>query len=320
MKVNTHLANVLDAAREKSKYDKQIVKILSNKYILAYIMQGAVEECRCMSLEEIIPMIEGNPEIMSVAVHPGETAEVITGDRNEDKVPGEGSIVYDIRFHAFIPQTKQKVKILINVEAQRKFHPGYDLVTRGIYYGARMISSQRETEFKNSNYDDIKKVYSLWICTDVPQGAKNSVTEYRICEQKLIGDFQMDARYDILNVTFMCLGDGEAEDVPKFLSMLSIAVNERIGSEEKKRILEEKYQIPMTRELRKELETMCNLSEGIEERGIAKGEERASKENAKKFFENGASYELVRASIEILSDEDLQKIYDEVMEKKMCLV
>lgn len=316
MKVNTHLAKALDAAREKSAYDKQIVKILSNKYILAYIMQGTVHECSQMSLEEIIPTIEGRPEIMKVSVHPGEAVEAITGDRSEDKVQGEGTTVYDIRFHAFIPELQQKVKILINVEAQRKFHPGYDLVTRGIYYGARMISAQRDTEFQDSNYDDIKKVYSLWICTDVPKYAKNTVTEYGICQKKLVGDFQMEARYDILNVTFMCLGDAEDEDVPKFLSMLSVAISERIDGAEKKRILEERYQIPMTRELGKELDRMCNLSEGIEERGIKKG----SEQNARRFFENGASYELVRASIEILTDEELQQIYDEVMEQNVCSV
>lgn len=125
----------------------------------------------------------------------------------------------------------------------------------------------------------------------------------------------MKARYDILNVIFMCLGDAEDEDVPKFLSMLSVAISERIDSAEKKRILEEKYQIPMTRELGKELDRMCNLSEGIEERGIKKG----SEQNARRLFENGASCELVRASIEILTDEELQQIYDEVMEQKSCL-
>lgn len=50
---------------------------------------------------------------------------------------------------------------------------------------------------------------------------------------------------------------------------------------------------------------MCNLGEGIEL--------QACKNNARKLFENGASYELVRASIDILSDEELQEIYDEVM-------
>ena len=28
---------------------------------------------------------------------------------------------------------------------------------------ARLISSQKETEFFKSNYDDLKKIYSIWI-------------------------------------------------------------------------------------------------------------------------------------------------------------
>ena len=40
--------------------------------------------------------------------------------------------------------------------------------------------------------------------------------------------------------------------------------------------------------------------------------ERATIESAKKFFENGVSYEVVRTSISNLSDEVLQGIYAEV--------
>lgn len=68
----------------------------------------------------------------------------------------------------------------------------------------------------------------------------------------------------------------------------------------------------MTKELGKEIDEMCNLADAIEERGIEKGAIQASTENARNLFENGASFELVRASIEILSDEELQSIYDEV--------
>lgn len=35
--------------------------------------------------------------------------------------------------------------------------------------------------------------------------------------------------------------------------------------------------------------------------------------DCEKIFINGASFELVRESVSILSDEELQKIYDEVM-------
>lgn len=52
-------------------------------------------------------------------------------------------------------------------------------------------------------------------------------------------------------------------------------------------------------------ETMCDLVENYAKKvAIAK-----EKENAFRFFQNGVSYEVVRASILSLSDEELQEIY-----------
>ena len=64
---------------------------------------------------------------------------------------------------------KEQVKIIVNVEMQNKYHTGYDLVTRGIFYAARQISAQLDKEFtvdKNDKikYGNLKKVYSIWIC------------------------------------------------------------------------------------------------------------------------------------------------------------
>lgn len=33
--------------------------------------------------------------------------------------------------------------MIINVEAQKDFHPGYAVPSRGVFYGARMISAQK---------------------------------------------------------------------------------------------------------------------------------------------------------------------------------
>ena len=60
---------------------------------------------------------------------------------------------------------------------------------------------------------------------------------------------------------------------------------------------------------------MCDLveqyaKEYAKEYAEEVAEERV-KENALRLFQNGVSYELVRASIPSLSDEDLQAIYRE---------
>ena len=56
---------------------------------------------------------------------------------------------------------------------------------------------------------------------------------------------------------------------------------------------------------------------GVFEEGHAAGLQEASTKNARNLFENGVSFDIVRTSVENLSDEQLQNIYDEVMAKKM---
>lgn len=72
-----------------------------------------------------------------------------------------------------------------------------------------------------------------------------------------------------------------------------------------------KEEIKMT-----ELGTMI-YNDGVAD-GISQGISQNAIENARKFFTNDAPFELVRNSInaEVLPDEDLQKIYDEVMASK----
>lgn len=159
--MRNEFARNLDLAQAKIQYDEQCKKVLGDKNVLSWILQRTVREYAGMNREEIMKCIEGEPEIGSRRVNPGETnASQITGMANEDKVNEEGTIFYDIRFFAWIPKSREKIRLIINVEAQKKYHTGYSLTTRGVFYGARMISAQLGTEFEIPEYDKIKKVYS----------------------------------------------------------------------------------------------------------------------------------------------------------------
>ena len=57
---------------------------------------------------------------------------------------------------------------------------------------------------------------------------------------------------------------------------------------------------------------MCDLVENCAKEAAKQTE----KDNALRFFQNGADYELVRSSITSLSDEELQKIYQKVLNAK----
>ena len=74
----------------------------------------------------------------------------------------DGKIIYDIKFPLYY-NNKERTYI-INIEARkstRASKPGYELINRMIYYICRMVSSQKGTEFIHSDYDNIKKVYSI---------------------------------------------------------------------------------------------------------------------------------------------------------------
>lgn len=162
MKRKTWISRELDTAGIKAQYDEHVKRILGSRQVLARILKGTIEGYHSYSPEEITLWIEPDIEIASVPLCPGEEKmddRLINGENTESKVPGEGTITYDIRFRAFLPgkNKKAEIKLLINVEAQKKFYVKYRIVTRGIFYGARMLSEQLDREFSNSEYDKLKK-------------------------------------------------------------------------------------------------------------------------------------------------------------------
>lgn len=307
--MRNEFARNLDLAQAKIQYDEQCKKVLGDKNVLSWILQRTVREYAGMNREEIMKCIEGEPEIGSRRVNPGETnASQITGMANEDKVNEEGTIFYDIRFFAWIHKSREKIRLIINVEAQKKYHTGYSLTTRGVFYGARMISAQLGTEFEIPEYDKIKKVYSIWICMNAPQYIGNAISEYKLEKTDLIpGIPDRRKEYDKLSVVMVCLNTKkETED--QFLGMLQTLFNTELAEKEKKERLEQEYEIQMENGFGKELSLMCNLSDTVEERGIQKGIEKGIEQGMEKGIEKGKLemlFSLVRDHV--LSSADAAK-------------
>ncbi len=170
-----------------------------------------------------------------------------------------------------MPGTGERISLIINVEAQNDFYPGYPIVKRNLYYCCRLVSSQYGTEFTNSHYEKIKKVYSIFICMNPPNYRKNTINQYSIQEESLIGEFGDNVEYyDLLTGIIICLGDADHER-SGILKLLEVLLSSERSTKEKKKILQEDFGIKMTQELESEVSEMCNLSEGVEQKGIAKG-------------------------------------------------
>ncbi|TGY86957.1 hypothetical protein E5329_27620 [Petralouisia muris] len=141
MKVENILAKNIIAAGDRANYDAACKRLLANKIILAWIMKSCLEEFRDFAVDEIAEKyIEGSPRIAQMAVNPDEVndskGEQIEGSKTEDSTMREGTVTYDIRFYALVPQSKETIKLILNVEAQSDFYPGYPIIKRGFIIAA----------------------------------------------------------------------------------------------------------------------------------------------------------------------------------------
>ncbi|WP_037352720.1 hypothetical protein [Selenomonas sp. FC4001] len=263
------------------QYDLAAKRILSERAVAAYLLKGTVPEFKEASLADIADKyIEGEIKVSSVPVNPGKTnaaskPQKIKGLRNEAGDPTEGWITFDVVFHAVAPKTGERIRLIINLEAQKTFSESklkYLLMKRAVFYASRLISSQKETEFSGSDYSGIKKVYTIWICMESPI-EKSVINHYRLTERQVFGKYkEPQENYDLLNIIMVYLGQGPVRN--RMLSMLQVIFQETTKSaEEKSEILKKKFDIEVTSEMEEELRTMCNLSEGIYERGMASGAE-----------------------------------------------
>ena len=185
---------------------------------------------------------------------------------------------YDVRFDAIAPKSadsteqEEVIRLIINVEAQTKFKPGYPLTKRAIYYCSRMISAQHGPIFKKSEYGKIRKVYSIWICTQPSDGFENTLTRYSIKPEQLIGEAQEETEnYDLMSVVMICLGKPGTENHRGILKFMEVLLSSTRSGSEKKKILEEEFGVAMSEELEREVLEVCNLSQGVRAEGREEG-------------------------------------------------
>ena len=253
--MNTELKNAVLATDLKAQYDACAKKLLGYKDILARILIEAVEEFREISPEEVKSLIEDDIQIGKVPVDPGITNVIVGVDENGKEIIGmntvneevnAGYILFDIIFYVRLKEGRSK--IIINVEAQRKEPTEYDILNRAIFYVSREISSQKNREFVNSNYNDIKKVYSIWICMNMPEDSMNHI---HLTNDTIIGNQIWKGREDLVNIVMIGLAKeiSPKEEKHELHRLLGALLSETLREEEKLDILKNEYHIPMEKSM-----------------------------------------------------------------------
>lgn len=236
---------------------------------------NVVEEFRGMEPEEAAGYIEGDPYVGIVPVEPGMTnaveqknREKITGLNTENFEKNEGLICFDILF--FVRTHDRKSRIIVDVEIQKDEPTAYHILNREVFYVGRQISAQKDREFIKSQYNDMKKVYGVWVCLN----QKNDTLQHiHFNKEELIGEQTWKGEMEIPNIIMLGVSKelSEPKEGKTLHRLLGTLFSNRLEADEKISILENEYHIPMEEKSREELNIMCNLGQGIRERAIAEG-------------------------------------------------
>ena len=286
--------------KDENTYDQAAKELLAKRQILGPILKETVEEFRDLDVETIERECMEEREVGTRYLDPGLTnrsqaeqpsqagqpspmdqqPDRITPRSNENAAKGEGLVTFDVFFYAHMPgDAKKRIKLIINLEAQRK-DTRYSLTKRAFFYASRLISSQKNRDFARDDYDGICKVYTIWICFYLPDDEKSSINHYELREFHDYGQHcEPREDYDLVNMTIIHIGG----DHPKnhLLEYLQLVFLSRLNDEQRSAELNRKYGIHLEPDTREGLKTMCNLSEGLTEQVTKK----VTKETENRIFD-----------------------------------
>lgn len=296
--MNTEITNAIEATSIEAQYDEKAKRLLSNKIILAHILVKTVDEFQGMNPKDVQTYIEGDPLVSMVPVEPGLT------NKAEEKEDGKDGVS----------------QVIVNLEAQKNEPAGYHILNRAVFYASRLISSQKERDFVKMKFNDIRRVFTIWVCMGMDENCMNYV---HLTNDKLLGSYQWKGRLDLLNIVML----GIAEEVPEHDNkydlhrLLSTLLSEKLSVNDKLSIIETEYSIPLEDRIREDVSEMCNLSQGIKERakeegikeGIKEGEIKGEAKGEAKIiinmYYNGFSMEQIVLATN-KSTEEIKKIIE----------
>ena len=267
--MDTEIKNAVSAADKDAQYDEKAKRLLGNKIILAHILVKTVDEFKGMNPKDVVSYIEGEPFISAVSVEPGLTnaeqekdRQRIVGLNTENAEINEGLIRFDIIFYV---RMKDGIsQMIVNVEAQKDEPTSYHILNRAVFYVSRLVSSQKERDFVKTNYNDIKRVFSIWICMNMDE---NSMAYVHLAKDNLLGTYPWKGGFDLLNIVLIGIANElpEHDDKYELHRLLSTLLSMELSVDEKLGIMEKEYSIAVDDRIREDVSAMCNLSQGIRE-------------------------------------------------------
>ncbi len=293
------------------KYDESCKEVFKNREVIAPILKYVAVEFKDCTQEEIIQCIDADSIKEEIPV--GELPPQVKDQGTEMVAVFEKSIRYDIHFKAKNPiLSDENILVMIHVdfEVQNNYKPAdpeYPIVKRAIYYAAREISSQLGKLTEKTNYADIEKCYSIWVCNEnVPKELQNTVTRYSMVKEDLIGNTnEPKQEYDLMEVVIIRRGkEASEDDIFQYLESIFQSNLEK---------MREYVDIPSGSEIEKEVVRMTGMGQTIYERGKTEGKSEGKLEGKLELL-----FELVKdGTLKLAEAVERSSMSEEEFEQRM---
>ena len=252
---------------EEKKYretadDSGFKSILHDSRVLTWFIRSNVDEFKDRSIDEI-----------KACMDLGEDGRTVIGRDTELSSPKNGKIRMDSIFELKVPDSDEKVALLINIEGQRNPRPGYPLGKRAEYYAARLVSSQKGVYFKGDDYGKMRKVYSIWYILKPRLDDRNTVITYGMTAKDVLGNPGQVPDLDTFNIVMVNVGS--YDDALPDASALPALLFNNMDDDEREGAIWDRFNIEYDDVLRKEVNDMASITQdsydwGYDE-GLAKG-------------------------------------------------
>ena len=125
----------------------------------------------------------------------------------------------------------------------------------------------------------------------------NSLSHFHLTKEDVIESYDWKGNLDLANIVMIGITNKIPEYDKKYElhRLVAALLSSELDNQEKLTILEDEYNVPKIEYFREEMNIMCNLSEGIEEKGIAKG--------IAKGIEEGIAKGVVQGKVELYYNE-----------------
>ena len=278
----------MDETEKKYKTeDARFKRTIHDSDVLSWIIRSNVDEFKDKTIDEIKACLEIE-----------EDGHTVKGRETEIYSEKEGKIVTDTIFDLKDPDTESMVSVIVNVEGQNDPDPGYNLEKRAEYYMARLVSAEKGRDFIRDNYNDLRKVYSIWIILKPLAKDRNTVTRYSMRAESIVGDPDRAMPVmDTFNILFIYVGSYD-DSLPD-ASAFPAAVFKLIEGKEQQSKAEDRFKISFDDLIAREVIGTSSVGMDAYNHGFREGKAEGKAETEATAIEVAVS-----TILQLVNDED----------------